>query len=67
MVATGNKAVFLPPIEDVYPSACYLSLYYASETFLLELSVIRLYSIPTTPQVDETEKNSIDGSNYRGF
>ena len=57
VTVTGNKAAFFPAIKDVYPSKSYLSLYYGGETLLLELSVFRLYGIPTIPifKVDTTE------------
>jgi hypothetical protein len=63
----GNKAAFLPAIEDVYPSASYLSLHYGGETLLLELSVYRFYTIPSPPAVDATEKITDKGVDYRGF
>ena len=69
---TGNKAILFPPFQDVYPSDCYLSLYYGGETLLLELSVFRLYSIPTPAvpiilKLDAAEALSGDGADYRGF
>jgi hypothetical protein len=53
VTVTGNKATFLPVIQDVYPSNCYLSLYYYGETFLLELSPFILYKIPAPPTSPE--------------
>jgi len=53
VTVTGNKATFLPVIEDVYPSTCYLSLHYYGETFLLELSPFILYKIPAPPTSPE--------------
>jgi len=68
---TGHKATLFPPFQDVYPSDCYLSLHYGGETLLLELSVFRLYSIPTPAlpiiKVDSAEAFTGDGADYRGF
>ena len=74
VTVTGNKAVLFPALQDVYPSTSYLSLHYRGETLLLELSVFRLYSIPTPtiPRVEVKVENAIEkitsyGEFYRGF
>ena len=67
VTVTGHKAALFPPIQDVYPSTSYLSLHYGGETLLLELSVFRVYSVPTIPAVDAVEVFTGNGADYRGF
>jgi len=42
-------------------------MYYDGLARLLELSVFRLYSIPTIPTVDAAEVFNGNGVDYRGF
>jgi len=49
VTVSGNKASFFPAIQDVYPSASYLSLHYGGDTLLLKLSPYILYTIPVPP------------------
>jgi hypothetical protein len=72
VTVTGNKVAFFPPFQDVYQSTSYLSLHYGDETLLLELSVFRLYNIPTPTvpiilKVDAAEAFTGNGVDYRGF
>jgi hypothetical protein len=73
VTVTGNKAIFYPPIQDVYPSTSYISLHYGGENLLLELSVFLLYSIPTLPTnlpaspIYTPEEINDRGKDYRGF
>jgi hypothetical protein len=46
VAVTGSIATFTPAIQDVYPSASYLSLHYGGETLLLKISPYILYEIP---------------------
>ena len=63
VAVTGNKVVFFPALQDVYPFACYLSLHYRGETLLLKLEPITLYTIPapaTNPRQSLIKSNFAD-------
>jgi hypothetical protein len=45
----GKEAVITPGFSAVYSSLAYLSMSYRTQTFILNLSPFRLYSIPFPP------------------